>query len=128
MKSNISIPEISAPLSDTMQAIAPAARVAILIAIGSGESCVCHLEAVLGWRQAYISQHLMSLRQAGLLKVRKEGRFAYYSLVNEALLSLIKAAATLSEISPHLIDQLANPDPGAGCECPTCVPKVITLG
>ena len=42
--------QIAAPLS----AIASPQRVAILLLIGKGEACVCHLEASLGWRQAYI--------------------------------------------------------------------------
>jgi ArsR family transcriptional regulator len=55
--------QIAAPL----QAIASPQRVAILLTIGMGEACVCHLETALGWRQAYISQHLMALRKADIL-------------------------------------------------------------
>ncbi|NWG07099.1 MAG: winged helix-turn-helix transcriptional regulator [Chloroflexi bacterium] len=48
-------------ISPLLSAIASPQRIAILLAIGTGEACVCHLEASLGWRQAYISQHLMAL-------------------------------------------------------------------
>ncbi len=34
-------------------------RLSILEILRDGEQCVCHIEAVLGQRQAYISQHLM---------------------------------------------------------------------
>ena len=56
-----------AKVSDLLQVISPEPCLEILLAIGAGEACVCHLEAVLGYRQAYISQQLMALREAGLL-------------------------------------------------------------
>ena len=42
------------------------ARLAILNILRDGEHCVCHMEAHLGYRQAYISQQLMVLREAGI--------------------------------------------------------------
>ncbi len=68
------IPRFSEQIAATIKAIAFSQRVAILLAIGQGEACVCHLEATLGWQQAYISQHLMALRKAGILEDRREGR------------------------------------------------------
>ena len=41
------------------------ARLEILDELRKDEACVCHLEAKLGYRQAYISQHIMVLRKAG---------------------------------------------------------------
>jgi len=58
--------ELSEKISTPLTAIASPQRIAILIAIGTGEACVCHLETALGSRQAYISQHLMSLRKADI--------------------------------------------------------------
>jgi len=51
-------------MSHVLGAIQQTARLRILLAIGEGEACVCHLETLLGYRQAYISQHLMALRKA----------------------------------------------------------------
>ena len=57
-------------------------RLAILDALShDDEACVCHLEAVLHQRQAYISQQLMVLREAGLIDMRREGWNVYYRLV-----------------------------------------------
>ncbi|MGZ7212499.1 ArsR/SmtB family transcription factor, partial [Streptococcus pyogenes] len=42
-------------------------RLAILDILRGGEQCVCHMEAYLGLRQAHISQHLMALREVGLV-------------------------------------------------------------
>jgi len=49
------------------------ARLEILEILRDGEHCVCHIEAVLGYRQAYISQQLSVLREAGLVQDRRDG-------------------------------------------------------
>ena len=46
------------------------ARLAILEILREGEQCVCHMETYLGQRQAYISQQLSVLREAGLITDR----------------------------------------------------------
>jgi DNA-binding transcriptional ArsR family regulator len=70
-----SIPQLSEQIAAPLTSIASPQRIAILLAIGNGDACVCHLEAALGWRQAYISQHLMALRKADILQGRREGRY-----------------------------------------------------
>jgi DNA-binding transcriptional ArsR family regulator len=123
MEPNVTISQLSEQIANILQVISPPARLAILIAIGQGEACVCHLESILGWRQAYISQHLMALRKADILQDRREGRYVYYRLTDEAILALVRDAATLSGLTPQSVDALANPSPGPGCECPHCVPE-----
>ncbi len=127
MDENIKIPQLSEKIADVLQAISPPARLAILIAIGRGEACVCHLESILGWRQAYISQHLMALRKAEILQDRRQGRYVYYRLKDMAILALVRDAATLAGLTPQSVDALANPTPGSDCECPHCAPEPITL-
>src|SRR5512135_3101176 len=100
------IPRISEQIASPIEAMASARRIAILLAIGSGEACVCHLEAALGWRQAYISQHLMALRKAGILVDRRVGRYVFYKLKDSALLNLITAAARLSGLPAKTISAL----------------------
>ena len=92
----------------------------ILQAIGTGEACVCHLEAATGWRQAYISQHLMALRSEGLVISRRDGRNIYYRLKNVGILDLIRKAAGITGISDIEAAQgrLAKPLPN--CGCPHC--------
>jgi len=97
-----------------MQSIDRPARLQILLAIGEGETCVCHLEATFGWRQAYLSQHLMALRERGILLARREGRFIHYRMANPALLKLIQdTAKLLGTALPHL-------SPSDSCGCPNC--------
>lgn len=126
--SNINPEKFSQPVAEFLQVLSSPARIAIIVAIGHGESCVCHLESILGWRQAYISQHLMALRKANLLKDRRYGRFMYYSLVNPDILNVIRLAAETCKIDPAEIDDATNPDPGPNCECPNCaIPIIPTL-
>ncbi len=101
-------------IGNLLKVISPAPRINILLSIGDGEACVCHLEAILGLRQAYISQHLMALRKARILVSRRDGRFIYYRLRDTQLLQLLQCAAQLSEIE---LTSTQFPD---NCACPAC--------
>lgn len=86
------------PISELLQVISPPARLEILLLVGAGEACVCYLESRLGYRQAYISQHLMALRQAGLIEAQREGKFIFYKLVDPKILPIIKQAAVFVKV------------------------------
>ncbi|MBL8062411.1 MAG: winged helix-turn-helix transcriptional regulator [Anaerolineales bacterium] len=120
-----SIPNLSEQIAVPLTAIASPQRIAILLAIGTGEACVCHLETALGWRQAYISQHLMALRKADILQDRREGRYVYYRLKNASYLDLITDSATLSGLSTETVSSVINTQVYPSCECPHCMPAVI---
>ena len=110
-------------VSNLLQVISPEARLEILLAIGAGEACVCHLEAVLGQRQAYISQQLMALREAGLLDSRREGKYIFYHLAKPEILELLQKAA-------QTVGVVAQPEHAGrekGCTCPHCAPAVSNL-
>ncbi|MFZ6029268.1 MAG: ArsR/SmtB family transcription factor [Chloroflexota bacterium] len=117
MNTNANPIQTAEQISSILGAISPAPRLAILLAIGGGEACVCHLEAVLGKRQAYISQNLMALRQAEILLDRREGRFIYYRIANPALLDLIHDAGRLAGV------EITSPVSAVMCECPHCAEK-----
>ena len=120
-----SITQISEQISVPLAAISAPQRIAILLAIGTGEACVCHLETALGWRQAYISQHLMALRKADILRDRREGRYVFYKLRNASFLDLITASAALSGLSAESFSTLVNTRAYPSCECPQCAPVLI---
>ena len=122
-----SIPDLSEKLAAPLQAIASPQRIAILLAIGKGEACVCHLESALGWRQAYISQHLMALRKADILQDRREGRYVYYRLKIASYLDLILDSATLSGLSAETVSAVINTQTYPSCECPHCTPALISM-
>jgi DNA-binding transcriptional ArsR family regulator len=96
-------------------------RVQILLTIGNGEACVCHLEAYLGLRQAVISQHLMILRKAGLVSTHRDGRNIFYRLARPGLLDLVRQTAQILGVSlPDLDKEIAHPV--FPCPCPHCNP------
>lgn len=108
-------------LAELFQILSQPSRLKILEALGGSEACVCHLEALLGERQAYISQQLMFLKDAGLVDSRREGRNIYYYLTNVALLEVIHSA---SLYSGHPLQDCNRGDPVDGCPCPHCNPGV----
>ena len=55
-----------------------------LIAEADGGACVCEIEPTLGVSQGAVSQALTRLYTAGLVSRRKEGRWRYYSITDEA--------------------------------------------
>jgi ArsR family transcriptional regulator len=122
-----SILQLSEQIAAPLQAIASPPRIALLLAIGRGEACVCHLEAALGWRQAYISQHLMALRKADILSDRREGRYVYYRLKNASFLDLVTGAASLSGIPAETVSALINTQTYPTCACPQCAPALISV-
>jgi DNA-binding transcriptional ArsR family regulator len=106
--------EFAGKVSPLLDHLSNPFRLAILLSIGDGEACVCHLEAVLKKRQAYISQHLAGLREAGMLLSRREGRFVYYRLADPAWLDLIRTAGRLAGAD------LTPPKATVKCLCPDC--------
>ena len=117
---------IAKKINHILSAISHPARLRILLAIGPGEACVCHLEAILGYRQPYISQHLMALREVDLLKTRRDGRFIFYRLTDSSLIDLIKQAGVLTNIPKEEIDALVQLAPRTQCCCPNCTTTSIT--
>lgn len=93
------------------------ARIKILLAIGKNEVCVCHLETTLGMRQAYLSQHLMALRQAGILINNRDGRYINYRLANPQILDVIRIAADSLNIT---LDGSELDQSMGKCSCPKC--------
>lgn len=87
------------------------------------EACVCHLEAHLGLRQAYISQQLARLRDAGLVTDRRDGLNVYYSLADAAIEPLLDVArSTATTLARHEDESLVFPTNAraADCPCPRC--------
>ena len=110
-------------ISKLLSLIGQPARIQILLIIGAQEACVCHLEAVLGTRQASISQHLMALRKAGLVTAHRDGRNIFYQLTHPEIIDVLLQAAQLTGIDPEVLRSLTvRPIPN--CPCPQCNPGV----
>ena len=117
-----SLIQLSEKIFEPLEALASPQRIAILLVVSAGEACVCHLEAQLGFRQAYISQHLMALRQAGLLDSRREGKYIFYRLAKPEIIELIQNAARMANVT---LPKLETVSPEMQCACPTCAPVLI---
>lgn len=91
------------------------ARLAILDLLRDGEECVCHMEATFGFRQAYISQQLMVLRDAGLVEVRRDGLNIYYRVIRPEIFVVMDAMRKVTGIRPSQAKPKQNV-----CTCPNC--------
>ncbi|MEP7284835.1 MAG: metalloregulator ArsR/SmtB family transcription factor [Chloroflexota bacterium] len=107
-------------LAQLFKALVHPARIAILDILRNGEQCVCHLEANLGYRQAYISQQLAVLREAGLIQDHRDGLNIYYRIVRPEVFALIDVGRAMvgMEISRSPLNA-----PQTACPCPRCATK-----
>jgi ArsR family transcriptional regulator len=103
-------------------------RVRLLLSLSEREACVCHLECLLGKRQAYISQHLMSLREAGIVTARREGKYIFYNLKDGEVLDLIRRAAEIAGLTKDELKATVKTTNLSSCECPQCgKPQLISI-
>ncbi len=72
-------------------------RLQIVALLRQGEMCVCSMQAALNQRQAYISQHLMALREAGLVTCRKDGLRVYCQLSDPRILRVLDQVYIMSQ-------------------------------
>lgn len=100
-----------------LKALAHPVRLQIAEILAEQETCVCHLQAMLDLRQAYISQQIMVLRRAGLLRERREGTFIFYRISDP------RAIRVLTTIRKGAEGEGPLPFPGRldDCGCPRCV-------
>ncbi len=76
-------------LAEIFKALADPTRVKILRALSIAELCVCDISAVVGQSQSAISHQLRYLRMARLVKYRREGKMAFYSLDDDHVHDLL---------------------------------------
>lgn len=67
-------------LAELFKVFGDTTRIKILYALFSSEMCVCDLAALLNMTQSAISHQLRVLKQARLVKFKREGKVVYYSL------------------------------------------------
>jgi len=92
------------------------ARLAILEILRDGEHCVCHMEAHLGFRQAYISQQLAVLREAGLIQDRRDGWNIFYRVAEPRIFEVLDAMGRMTGSNDEPAPRAAAID----CPCPQC--------
>lgn len=76
-------------LADFYKVFGDATRIRILCVLLESEMCVCDLAEILGMTQSAISHQLRVLKQAKLVKNRREGKTVYYSLADGHIQTII---------------------------------------
>ena len=110
------------------RAISHPLRLQILNELRGDGAYVMHLTAVLGRPQANISQHLMVLRQAGLVRARREGMTVLYQLTDSETLRVVDSLLAMAERRTDALKHQADKEkegeqtrPRKGkCRCPRC--------
>ena len=97
--------------ADLFKILSHPIRLQILNALRKQSCCVCHLQTITHRPQAYISQQLRVLREAGLAMDEKDGQNVYYRLCDETVDVLLR----------ELFGQAASPSTQPDCTCPKCV-------
>jgi ArsR family transcriptional regulator len=79
----VAITPIHLQAGQVFQALSDPTRLELIQRLAGGEQCVCDLTDALKTGQSRLSFHLKVLKEAGLIRDRREGRWMYYAL-NEA--------------------------------------------
>ena len=94
------------------RALGDPTRLKLLDLLAGGEHCVCELTEAMDLPQPLLSHHLKTLREAGFLHARKEGRWTYYRLDAERLEACV-CALEEALAKYDAAAQAGNP----GCAC-----------
>ena len=91
--------------ANVLKALAHPVRLMLVDALRDGERCVCELAEVVASERTGISKHLAILRQAGIVRDRKEGLKVFYSLACPCVLDFF--ACIEGVLKTHLRAQQA---------------------
>jgi ArsR family transcriptional regulator, arsenate/arsenite/antimonite-responsive transcriptional repressor len=80
-----------------MKALGDEKRLRILLQLAGGERCVCDLMEDLGAAQSLLSFHLRTLKDAGLVTDRRDGRWVHYAISAHGIAELEEFLRTLRE-------------------------------
>ncbi|HEX2916022.1 MAG TPA: metalloregulator ArsR/SmtB family transcription factor [Chloroflexia bacterium] len=104
-------------LSELFKTLMHPVRLEILELLRQREECVCHMEVQLKYRQAYISQHLAVLREAGLIQDRRDGWNIFYRVTRPEIYMVIDQARYFTGQALNYSRQVERL---ADCPCPKC--------
>ncbi len=89
-RKNLPKDDVLFDLADFFKAFGDSTRIKIMCALLETELCVCDIANIVNTSQSAVSHQLRVLRQARLVKYRKEGKTVYYSLDDHHVQLLIK--------------------------------------
>lgn len=79
------------------KAIADPCRFKILKLLMEGELCVCEIMTALKKPQSSTSHHLSIMKEAGLVKERRDGKWSYYRIADGAVIEIVREAEALKK-------------------------------
>lgn len=79
-------------ISDFFRLFSDSTRIKILTALGTGSMCVCDISEALGMTQSAVSHQLRVLRGGDLVRARRDGKSVVYSLSDDHIETVIRAA------------------------------------
>ena len=95
-------------MAQLCHALSDETRLQLVELLAEGEQCVCDLTDTLKSSQSRLSFHLKTLKEAGLLQDRREGRWVYYSLdpaALEELKAMLQSIKARSRTAVRAIDR-----------------------
>jgi len=84
--------EILYDLAELFKIIADSTRIKILWALNEAEMCVCDIAYLLQMTQSAISHQLRVLKQADLVRYRREGKIVFYALKDDQIKQILNQA------------------------------------
>lgn len=77
-------------LAELFKVFGDGTRIRILYVLQEAEVCVCDLATLLGMTQSAVSHQLRILRQASLIRSRRDGKTVFYSLADDHVATLLR--------------------------------------
>lgn len=88
------------------KSLAHASRLELLEQLAQGERSVEALAERTGLSVANTSQHLQQMRRTGMVSARRDGKFVFYALADEAVLDLVSALRRIAERNVAEVDRV----------------------
>ncbi len=101
---------ISTDVVSILKALSEPLRIEVIELLREQEMCVCDLCDRLAVTQSKLSFHLKTLRTAGVVRSRQEGRWIYYRLNLSKLVELEEYLAEFRRYSPRLPARTCPPE------------------
>lgn len=102
--------EVSTDIVSILKALSEPLRLEVIELLREQEMCVCDLCDRMDVAQSKLSFHLKTLRKAGLIRSRQEGRWIYYRLNLSKLVELEEYLAEFRRYSPRLPARTCPPE------------------
>ena len=89
MRTTIPNEDVLYDLAELFRIFGDSTRIRILYVLSEAEMCVCDIAQLLGMTQSAISHQLRSLKNARLVKARREGKTVFYALADDHVKTII---------------------------------------